>query len=80
MFLIDMKIISKLLYILLLENLSFSDPHLHRSIFKICTHFSTKTQNETQEHAIENNNKPKQHTRNTQTHTEIITKHYINKH
>ena len=34
-FLIDMKFISKLLLILLMENESFSVPHLHKIILKI---------------------------------------------
>ena len=33
MFLIDMKFISKLLYILLMENKLFSNPHLRKNIF-----------------------------------------------
>ena len=43
MFLIDMKFISKLFSILLMENLSFSDPHLHNIILRICTQKITKT-------------------------------------
>ena len=45
MFLTDMKFISKFLYILLMENVSFPDPHLHETIFEICTHVFSKKQN-----------------------------------
>ena len=36
MSLIDVKFISKLLWILLMGNLSFSDPHLHKIILELC--------------------------------------------
>ena len=46
-FLIDMKFIYKLLEMCFMDNLSFSDPQLHKFIQHLYTHFSMQTKRET---------------------------------